>query len=207
MPLIRKGSGAPPPATDADAAAGKLRTGASDERWAAARALAGQPQALTTLADALAAEQDPRVREAIFTSLARIGSSQSAEVIVAYVRSDDASLRTGAIDALRMMPDALAAHVSILLGDPDADVRVLVCDLVRQLPGSTATGLLADLLQTESEANVCAAAIDVLAECGEPSALPALARCAERFVDVPFVVFAARIAGERMGAKALSRGV
>ena len=46
------------------------------------------------------------MREAIFTGLARIATAESAAAVVPYLRSDDASLRTGAIDALRAMPKA-----------------------------------------------------------------------------------------------------
>ena len=88
-----------------------------------------------------------------------------------YLRSDDASLRTGALDALRAMPAAArAAHLPGLLADPDADVRLLSCELVRDLPEAEANRLLADLLERETEANVCAAAIEVLAEIGRPEA-------------------------------------
>jgi HEAT repeat protein len=203
MPLVRKsGSGSAPPGGAGEEAADKLLTGTGDERWAAARALAGRPEAVAALSGALASETDRRVREAILTGLARIGTEASAEAIIPLVRSDDASLRTEAIDALRLMPLVLAAHLEALLGDRDADVRVLACDLARQLPPPEATRLLAGLLLREPEANVCAAAVDVLAECGGPEALPALGACAERFPNVPFLVFALRIAGDRIRAEA-----
>ncbi|THD62573.1 HEAT repeat domain-containing protein [Phenylobacterium sp.] len=201
MPLIRKGGDAPAP-TGGDEPAGKLRSTSPDERWAAARALSGRPEALASLTAALATEQDPRVREALLTGLARIGTPQGAAAIVPLIRSDDASLRTGAIDALRVMPAAaLAGPLDSLLSDPETDVRILACDLARALPAPQATRLLCGLLAREPEANVCAAAADVLAECGEPDALPALAACAERFVQVPFLVFALRVAGDRIRAQ------
>ena len=77
---------------------------------------------MAVLASALSRESDPRVREAIFTGLARIATAESAAAVVPYLRSDDASLRTGAIDALRAMPRLRAAHLPLLLADPDADV-------------------------------------------------------------------------------------
>ncbi len=203
MPLVRKGSGGPAPGVAlGDDASDKLRTGTSDERWAAARALSGRADAVPALAAALATEPDARVREAILTGLARIGTAESASAIVPLIRSDDASLRTGAIDALRVMPQALAAHLDSLLRDPDADVRLLACDLARELPAATATRLLSDLLAREPEANVCAAAVEVLAECGGPEALPALDACAQRFAETPFLVFSLRIAGDRIRAQA-----
>ena len=43
---------------------------------------------------------------------------------------------------------------------------------------------------SEPHPNVCAAAIDVLAEVGTRDAVPALKACAERFSDTPFLPFA-----------------
>ena len=202
MPLVRKGGDAPVRPSDGGAsAADKLLSGTDDERWAAARALSGQPGAVAALGGALRSETDARVREAILTGLARVGTPESAEAIIPLIRSDDAGLRTGAIDALRAMPRALSAHLGGLLSDPDADVRLLACDLARELPAPEATRLLCDLLVRDPEANVCAAAVEVLTECGTPEALPALAACAERFPDVPFLVFSLRIVGDRIRAQ------
>jgi HEAT repeat protein len=206
MPLIRSGRGAPPPSDGrAENAEQALRSGTSDERWAAARVLSGQPQAVGSLAAALEAESDPRVREALLTGLARIGSPESAEPILPLVRSDDAGLRAAALDALRLMPLALETHLAVLLRDPDPDVRVLACDLARALPAQTATALLCDLLAREPLTNACAAAVDVLAECGGPECLPALEACAARFAEEPFLVFSLKVAQERIRTQAPTR--
>jgi HEAT repeat protein len=200
MPLIRKPPGtsptAPPPAT------GDLGSASPEARWAAARALA-TPADIPALAAALREERDPRVREAILTSLGRIGGAAAAEAVVPHIRSDDAGLRTAALDALHAMPEAMASSLAGLLDDADPDVRLLACDLLRALPGVTPTRLLCDLLERESEPNVCAAAIEVLAEVGGPDALPTLARCAERYAALPFLAFSIRVAIERIGAKSL----
>ena len=100
------------------------------------------------------------------------------------------------------MPLATSVHLAQLLADPDADVRLLSCELVRGQPEEEANRLLCDLLQAESEKNVCAAAIEVLAESGRPEALPALARCAARFSDDPFIAFSVKIASDRIVALA-----
>jgi HEAT repeat protein len=198
MPLIRKSPEAAPSPSMASPA-GALRGGTPDERWAAARALA-IPEGVGALAEALIAETDPRIREAILTSLARIGSPEAAAAVVPHIRSDDASVRTAALDALRAMPGAAATALPDLLADADADVRLLACELVRALPTPEATRLLCVLIERDAEANVCAAAIDVLAEAAGPDALPALALCADRFSDQPFLTFAAKIAAERIGS-------
>jgi HEAT repeat protein len=195
MPLVRKPS-TPAPA----AAATSLTEGTSDERWAAARAAAEKPDGVALLSGALSQEGDPRVREAIFTSLARIATAESAAAVVPYLRSDDASVRTGAIDALRAMPKAASLHLPNLLADADADVRLLSCELARGLPDGDANRLLCELLEVETEKNVCAAAVEVLAELGRPEALPSLTRCATRFDGDPFIAFSIKVAIDRIVA-------
>jgi HEAT repeat protein len=196
MPLIRKPS---PPYEPAAAPPTSLTEGTSDQRWAAVRATAGQPDGVSLLAAALAREGDPRVREAIFTGLARAATPESAAAVVPYIRSEDASLRAAALDALRAMPEASRPHIARLLADPDSDVRLLSCEIVRGLPEVEANRLLCDLLERETEKNVAAAAVEVLAEIGRPDALAALARCAERFAGDSFLAFSIKVATDRIG--------
>ena len=200
MPLVRKPSTPAPPTPPAS-----VTEGTSDERWAAARLAAEKPDGVRLLCDALSQEGDPRVREAIFTSLARIATAESAAAVVPYLRSDDASLRTGAVDALRAMPRASGLHLPRLLADPDADVRLLSCELARGLPEEDANRLLCDLLEVETEKNVCAAAVEVLAEIGRPEALPSLTRCATRFDGDPFIAFSIKVAIDRIAAPPSTR--
>ena len=204
MPLIRKDS-EPPNPSDAPGERDALTRGDAQARWAAARALAGRADGVAILADALAREEDPRVREAIFTSLARTASQESVAAMLPYLRSDEASLRTGAIDALRTMPGLVTPHIAALFADADPDVRLLACELARGLPGAEATSLLCALLDAEDQANVCAAAVEVLAEVGLPGALPALERCAARFPNEAFLGFSIRLAAERIGVDAPDR--
>src|SRR5262249_29444319 len=143
-----------------------IRSGSADERWAAARAAADIPSAVTALAAALPTETDPRVREAMFTSLVRIGTAQSMAEVIPLLRSNDAALRTGALDPLRSSVATMPAWLPRLLDDPDVDVRILSCELARGLPDDEATLLLCSLLAREEQINVCAAAIEVLAEVG-----------------------------------------
>ena len=175
-----------------------LADASPDARWAAARAAADRPEAVPALADALARENDVRVREAIFTALARIATSESVLVVLPYIRSDDASLRTGSLDALRAMPSLMEPHLPQLLADPDGDVRLLACDLARTMTKAGMPELLCKLLDTDPQANVCAAAVEVLAEIGNADAVPSLKRCAARFPGDPFLGFAIEAAIERL---------
>lgn len=204
MPLVRKPSPRAPAEPHDDAALARiLLEGSDDARWHAARSVGETPNGLAILSEAMARESHPRVREAIFTSLARIRTPESAEVILRYLRSDDSSLRTGALDALRAMPDVVAVYIPRLLKDDDADVRLLACELVRNQPAAAA--MLGEVIATEREANVCAAAIDVIAEVGGPELLPLLAECAARFPNDPFLGFAVKVASERIGSQVVTR--
>ncbi|MGH7075770.1 MAG: HEAT repeat domain-containing protein [Stellaceae bacterium] len=157
---------------------------------------------MAALTAALPVESDLRVREAIFTGLVRIGTPESARAILPYIRSDDANMRTGALDALRAMPEAVKPHLAALLQDQDADVRLLSCEIARNLPTGEATGLLCALLDAETEGNVCATAVDVLAEIGAADCVRALMRCAARFPDDPFLGFAVKVAADRLRSRA-----
>ena len=204
MPLIRKDSVDPlraSPNSQENLIAG-LRHASADERWRAARALAGAVEAAPALSAALAGETDPRVREAIFTSLITLPQGEGAEAVAPYLRSDDANLRAGALDALRTLGPAVGTVLPSLLRDADPDVRGFACDLARQLAAADAVAVLCEVLERDPAPNVCAAAVDVLAELGEPSATPALTRCAARFADQRFLGFAIRVALDRIAASA-----
>lgn len=177
-----------------------LRTGTPDERRLAAVSAAGRQGGVEALGEALATETDARVRTAIFTSLVRLGNAASVAMVIPYLSSDDAALRSGALDALRAMPAAAGPALPRLLHDPDPDVRLLSCEIARNLASAEAAALLRDLLLRDEAVNVCAAAVDVLAEIDGPQAAPALLRCAERFPDEPFVAFSVRMALRRLGA-------
>jgi hypothetical protein len=196
MPLIKRG---PPtaPASPTSAAPSQLESGSVSERWAAARALGQDVGAVPLLAGALKSEQAPEVREAIFTSLVLIHSAEAASALASVIRSDDAQLRTGALDALSAMMDVAQPLLPSLLGDLDPDVRLLACELVRPLDPGASTKLLCALLETEQQPNVCGAAVDVLSEVGVSTAVDVLQRCAMRFSDDPYLGFAIADAIER----------
>ncbi len=198
MPLIRKTPDAASTGAGSDENAAGLTSASADVRWAAARDAAGHADAVPVLTAALARESDARVREAIFTALARIATPETVEAVLPYIRSDDAGLRTGALDALRAMPELARPHLGELLADPDSDVRLLACDLARTMSGPDAPKLLCTLIEGEPQANVCAAAVEVLAEIGDAGAVPSLARCAARFPGDPFLAFAIQAASDQL---------
>lgn len=206
MPLVKGGRGGPRhDAGKSDISSQNiasqyvaLASPEAESRWAAARALAGQPDAVARLAGALADETVPHVREAIMTALMRVGNDASVKAILPYLRVQDAGVRATAIEALQGLPDAIAPFIPALFDDSDTDVRLLATELVRNMPADKATDLLCQLIAHEPHPNVCAAAIDVLAEVGTREAIPAIERCAGRFPATPFLPFAASVAIARL---------
>ena len=194
MPFIKRGASTP--ATDNKVGnevashIAALNSPNAELRWTAARALGGVAAAVPMLASALGGEQNTRVREAIMTALMRIGNEASVRVLLPYLRSQDAGQRSAAIETLQALPEAVEPFVATLLGDADTDVRLLATELARNMPPKGATLMLCDLLRNESHPNVCAAAVEVLAEVGTRDALPTLKACAERFASAPFLPFA-----------------
>jgi HEAT repeat protein len=197
MPLIRKDPG-PAPAPGIPDSRRDLKSVDAETRWTAARLLAKDPSSVTALDDALATETDSRVREALFTSLARIQTADAVGALLSHLRSPDAAIRAGALDALSSMPQAVESQLPKLLADPDPDVRLLICDIIRRLPGPVACRYLCDLLGRETEINVCAAAVEALSEVGDDTALPVLAGCAARFSTEPFLAFSIKVASSRI---------
>ncbi|MGE5159636.1 MAG: HEAT repeat domain-containing protein [Gemmatimonas sp.] len=201
MPLIKGGgkpTPGPPDSAGSNAHLAALASPDADLRWTAARALAGQADAVPALAKALAAEGTQRVREAIMTALMRVGDDASVKAMLPYLRAQDVALRTAAIEALQALPEAVAPFMQTLFADPDSDVRLLATELARNMPEAEATRLLCGLIEREQHPNVCAAAIDVLTEVGTRDAIPALEQCAVRFAATPFLPFAASVAIARI---------
>jgi HEAT repeat protein len=194
MPLIRRDP--PAPTGDEQASSADLKSGDPGTRRRAVRSLGHDPEAVAILMDALKIESDPAVIEAIFAALEAI--PDAASPLASLLRSDDASLRNGAVEALQAMPDAVRPLLPGLLADPDADVRILSVEVARCLPADEMVTLMCGLLDRESDPNVCTTAVEVLAETGTAEAVPTLLRTAERFQSQPMLPFAVRIAIERI---------
>jgi HEAT repeat protein len=205
MPLVRKPGDAAcaptPPGGGEESVRRTLFAATADERWAAARAAAELPALAGACGEALARERDARVREALFTSLVRMATAQSVDAVLPFLRADDAQLRAGATGALAAMRETAWPRVALLLHDADPHIRILACELARSMPEEEAVPCVCNLLDREREANVCAAAVETLAEVGGAQALPALERCAERFRDTPFLEFSIEIAADRIRAQ------
>jgi HEAT repeat protein len=194
MPLIRRDP--PAPAGDVSPSSSDLKSDDPDVRRRAVRSLGHDRQVVPILMAALEGECDPAVLEAIFSALEAI--PEAASPLTSLLRSDDARLRNDAVESLQAMPNAIRPLLPSLLADPDADVRILSVEVARCLPAEEMVSLLCGLLTSESDPNVCTAAVEILAEAGTAEAVPTLRQLAERFQSQPMLSFAVRIAIERI---------
>lgn len=176
----------------------QLRSGDTAQRRRAARDLADSPQAAATLGELLLAERDPSVREMLFTVLTGFASDEAVSALLPLLRSEDAQMRNGAIEALAAMPRAVAPRVSALLRDGDPDVRIFTVNMLGELRHESVVSWLEQVLQQDEQVNVVAAAIEVLAEVGSAADIAALRATVRRFDGDPFIGFAAQMAIERI---------
>ena len=199
MPLVKFSSGGLDAKTETlTLRRDQLASNDVDERRRAARALSGDPQAASALAVRLACEAHPRVRDAIFGSLTDIGGAQVAELVASFIRSDDASLRGGAVEALKRLQNDAVDVLDALMNDPDTDVRILAIEVTRAWSSELAVPRLLRIFESEPHVNVCAAAVDVATELGTEELLGGLDRLRARFMDEPFLGFAVETACERI---------
>jgi HEAT repeat protein len=178
----------------------QLSEGSPEQRRWAARDLAQHEAAAAALGAQLQVERDASVREAAFISLASMAGDAAAGALLPLLRSEDAALRNGAIESLAGMPQAVTPRIAALLADADPDVRLFSVNLLGDLRHAQVLPWLLQVLQREVEVNVVAAAIEVLAEVGQPENVPALLAARQRFARHPFIGFAADMAIERIEA-------
>jgi HEAT repeat protein len=183
---------------DRDDPVADLASADASIRRRAARALSQMPDAVPVLCTQLANEQSFSVRSIILTGLIVHKSAAVVNGLLPLLASEDANLRNGAIEALQQMPDEVAPHVESMLAHPESDVRIFAVDVLAALAHPMVPEWLRRVVTTDRHVNVCAAALDALAEAGQPEVIPALEDLADRFADVAFIQFAVDAAVRRI---------
>jgi HEAT repeat protein len=172
-------------------------------RWAA-RDLVEHPDASGALLLRLRIENDVSVREVILSTLTRIADPAAIAGLVSCLRSEDASLRNEAIEAMKSLPNEVAPIMRALLLDQDPDVRILAINILESLRHPDVESWLIEVIDHEPMINVCGTALDLLSEVGSGASHDALERLKLRFAAEPYIQFAAdlalkRIAPDRFG--------
>lgn len=168
-------------------------------RWAA-RDLADCPDSSAALVEQLQREEESSVREIILTTLTHLGDEEAVAGLVNCLRSEDASLRNEAIEAMKLLPGEVAPIMGQLLKDPDPDVRIFSVNVLESLRHDQVEEWLTEVIKHDAHVNVCAAAVDLLGEVGTLYSLEALNNLKARFPDEPFIGFATDLAIKRISA-------
>ncbi len=166
-------------------------------RWAA-RDLADCPDSSAALVARLGSEADASVREVILTTLTRLGDSVAVAGLVQCMRSDDAALRNEAIEAMKLLPDAVAPIMRDLLSDADSDLRIFAVNILESLKHPDVELWLREVIERDPHINVCATAVDLLGEVGSVAALDSLRQLKARFPGQAYIAFAADLAIKRI---------
>ncbi len=185
---------------DLDGLAEQLTTGTPTmRRWAVRDLLEhGGNFASGLLCAQLAQEQDTSVREVLLTALGRLRDREAVAALVACMRSEDAALRNHAIEVMKSIPDEVGPLMQGLLADDDADVRILGVNVLESLRHPQVERWLIDVIESDTNVNVCAAAVDLLGEVGTAASREPLGRLLQRFAGEPYIAFAAGIALARV---------
>ncbi len=183
----------------ADAVLSALRDPEAEQRSRAARAAQQFPDCGLALCAHLENERDRAVRAHILTTLIKIQSLAIAQCLLAYLRSDDVALRNEVIIALQQMPQSIAPFMHDLLRDPDPDVRIFSLNILAGTRDSQARDWILEVIARDPHMNVCATALDALAEIGTPAMIPALQELATRFNN-DYIRFAVDVAIRRIRA-------
>ena len=169
----------------------------SARRWAA-KDMLGCPDASVALIEQLRREDCPSVREVILTTLTLRADLPAVAGLVECLRSEDASLRNEAIEAMKLLPDEVAPIMGGLLSDADPDVRIFAVNILESLRHELVEEWLREVIERDPHVNVCATAVDLLGEVGTPLSQEALENLKARFPDEPYIRFAADIALKRI---------
>ena len=149
----------------------------------------------------LVGQTDPLVSETAFTHLARLDGAFPGEALIRLMREGDTALRNGAIETLGSLGERAVDALAPLILDAgaDADARIYALTALALVASSRAAKLALDVALNDADVNICAAAVDVVAESGVRAMAAALDRVAARFPERPFLAFAAGAAQHRLG--------
>lgn len=182
------------PARDEQGLRDQLQHAEAGHRRKAAIDLRDFPDSVFALGAALVRESNGDVRSAILTALSHIANDQAVDVLLPLLRSENAALRNGAIEALTRMETKVAPSIPALLQDPDPDVRLMTLQLLAEFAHPGVRIWLRELLVREQDTNVLAAAMEVMAEVGEVGDLELLRAAARRNGNDDYLGFIAETA-------------
>lgn len=138
-------------ATAAEQLAAVLATGAADDRWWAARALAevGGEAAVPALASVLD-DPEPDVRACAALALGHVGDGAAAPALADRLGDQSAFVASIAADALSMLGERAVEALAGRLGDENLHVRLLAVRALGRIGSHRAVGPLCGVLEDSS---------------------------------------------------------
>jgi len=119
------------------------------------------PDGVPPLMERLDREPSPAVRDMIFQALIRMDGDEVIEGSTRLLGSEDPQIRNQAVDVLRRKGARSIPFLHKLMRDGDKDVRKLVLDVLKGIPGSGADDIYAAAL-TDSDPNLVITAVENL---------------------------------------------
>lgn len=167
-------------------------------RRSAARDLVHFPESVSVLIAHLTTEREPSVREMILTTLVRWNDPAAVACLVNLLRSDVPTLRNEAVETLKEFPDHISGFIHELLTDSSPDVRIFGVNVLEPLRHPDVEQWLIELIESDSDVNVCATAVELLAKIGTERSREPLEALTWRFRDVIYLAFAIDLARRRI---------
>jgi len=153
------------------------------------------PTTAHALAHALSNEPCLARRAQYLDSLVAMATPEAAAALAALLSHVDPAVRAAGVEGLRRSDPALARpELANLLEDTSPDTRIRALDALERVPDAQVERWLIALLNREQVANVCGAALDLLAEVGTKASLVTIRAVRLRFANEAFIAFAADLA-------------
>lgn len=168
------------------------------ERRLSARMLAGRPEALQPLLDALKRETVLAAQSAMLQALIQIPGGHVVDELLTLVHTADITLRNNIIMSLWTRPLELVMRIQPWLHSGDPDHRIMAINMLSGTRNPIVTPFLLDIIEYDSELNVVITALDGLAEVGTADLIPKIEAVSNRFSGDSFVSFAIEATLERL---------
>lgn len=147
------------------------------------------------LAAQIASETSLARRAQRLALLIAMDTPEAAAALADLVAHSNAAVRGCGVDGLRRIDPAVGLPaIASLLANRSPDMRIRALDAIERVPDPEIEAWLTSLLDTETQSNVCAMVLDLLAEMGTQTAVSAIRSVRLRFANEPFVAFAADLA-------------
>ena len=138
------------------------------------------------------------VLETLMLAFEKSKDDQVVAPMLALLGSEDVWLRNRAQEVLLQFPHSVMEQVRSVYAISKTDEKIFLMNLMKDLVHPRVAACVIEVLQTETEVNVVAAALEVLLEIGDATCLPVLDALMARFEGNTFISFSIESVKERV---------